>query len=133
MKRRQFLSTGVAAASLPLLPVSAAPFSGASYAQLSAAAGSWAYASVGAVKRFLGVDEAAARAMMARLQSDGVIGAVGPTGLAQAPAMRVAQVAGVSRSVSAVEIDVSKICDVVLGAEEGSSEAPEDDESVALD
>jgi len=90
-----------AAATIPAWPRPSASLSvtPAQYALAARSASTWAYTTVGNIKHLLGVDAQVGHAVLCRLQRDGIIGAVGPTGLAQTPVRMLRQAQIMARAV----------------------------------
>lgn len=84
MKRRQFIKSVAATTAVPILPSSlgsALPVSAIQYAKAVEVANKWAYTTAYYLKLALKVDETTSEAVLAQLQTDGILGPKGPSGI----------------------------------------------------
>lgn len=105
MKRRQFIKSVAATTTVPLLPsplASALPVSAMQYAKAVEIANKWAYTTAYYLKLALKVDDPTSEAVLARLQTDGIIGPKGPSGICISERMSVVKSGGLAKATSKI-------------------------------
>ncbi len=110
---------------LPAGMASGLPVTGAQYAKAVEAANLWAYTTVGNLKLTLGVDTATSKAVMRKLQADGIIGSAGSSGIALTQKFVKEQAAIAARTAKAAQKAVKPTAKTDLSEKNLSEKAKE--------